>query len=108
MSDPRDDEPALPLPCDPLYAGQGTGWEGHEVVPSQCALCRRWNRSAEFPGPYCEAFPGGVPAAILANAVDHRLPLEYDGGLGFVADPSASPGALYRLYAALDRLADAG
>jgi len=35
----------------------------------------------------CEAFPEGVPSAILLNQVDHHLPFPGDHGLMFVLDP---------------------
>lgn len=45
---------------------------GPSTPLSQCAYCRHLDPAS--PSPICAAFPGGVPAAILANHVDHRRP----------------------------------
>jgi|GEM_PF-4753786 len=51
----------------------------------------------------CTAFPDGIPNSILLGDVDHRVPVEGDGGIQFVpvagsnipADPSQEiPGAV--------------
>lgn len=47
------------------------------VLP-MCAVCDRWRAGA------CEAYPDGIPFAIMRGAADHRLPLPGDDGLQFV------------------------
>lgn len=47
-----------------------------------CAGCLRRPLS----GPYkCEAYPEGIPQAIIFSKVDHRKPYEGDGGKQFAA-----------------------
>lgn len=58
-------------------------------LPSLCMACKR-----AFPDGYdenyrarrqtCEAFPDGIPGAILVNEADHHLPYPGDHGLKFV------------------------
>jgi hypothetical protein len=36
-------------------------------------------------GPFCAAFPGGIPADIWENRFDHRQPHEGDRGLQWLA-----------------------
>jgi hypothetical protein len=38
----------------------------------------------------CDAFPEGIPAAIVANEVDHRRPHENDRGLRFEPEDGAA------------------
>lgn len=48
------------------------------IVPVQCRACARYRS----PG-ICEAFPGGIPAAVLSYGADHRQPVTGDGGIRF-------------------------
>lgn len=41
------------------------------TLMTQCAFCKRY-RSNRGPTVLCDAFPEGVPFAILNNEVDHR------------------------------------
>ena len=54
--------------------------EEEDIDISQCAYCRHWDF---IPGPYCEAFPQGVPKEILYNRVDHKKPYPGDNGIQF-------------------------
>lgn len=47
---------------------------------SQCAVCKNFRGGGE-----CEAFPAGIPAAIINNQTDHRRPIEGDDGIQFEA-----------------------
>jgi len=40
-------------------------------------------------GMMCDAYPDGIPEAILDSTADHRLPYEGDNGITFVQDPAA-------------------
>ena len=57
--------------------------EGGNLIISQCAFCARKAAGSSS----CAAFPGGIPAAILSNQLDHRQPIEGDQGLQFLALP---------------------
>lgn len=50
------------------------------IVPVQCHACTHYRRKA--PGT-CDAFPGGIPAAVLSYGADHRLPVAGDHGVRF-------------------------
>ncbi|MFZ0789550.1 MAG: 2'-5' RNA ligase family protein [Chromatiaceae bacterium] len=67
---------------------------------SQCGTCQRL-RSPFAPeatgqtGPWCEAFPTGIPEAIYDNTTDHRQPVEGDHGLQWVAREGATYPTIY-------------
>lgn len=52
-----------------------------------CELFTRYN--AETPKAHCQAFPGGIPDAILVNGFDHRKPYPHDMGIRFRLDSQA-------------------
>lgn len=62
---------------------------------SQCGTCQRL-RSPFSPeatgqdGPWCEAFPTGIPEAVYDNTLDHREPVDGDHGLQWLARPGAT------------------
>ena len=57
-----------------------------DLVVSQCRLCRHQPGSQRYPVEACPSFPGGIPADVLQNRVDHRLPYP-DGDEGTVFEP---------------------
>ena len=56
-----------------------------------CATCAL----LQLPQYTCEAFPKGIPDAILNNEHDHRQPYEGDGGITYrplrAGDPQVDP-----------------
>lgn len=54
-----------------------------KLPPSLCDSCKR-----KQPGNYCDAFPTGIPVEIRLNEVDHREPVEGDGGKQWLLDPA--------------------
>ena len=54
---------------------------------SQCAACVRFRSPFDtentrgLDGPFCEAFPDGIPDAVYANRLDHRQPIDGDNGV---------------------------
>jgi len=47
-----------------------------------CALCKHF-RGVDFPHATCEAYPEGIPSAILNWEHDHRVPFPDDRGILF-------------------------
>ncbi len=59
------------------------------IIDPQCFECRRL---LPVKGMKCEAFPDGIPDAILLNEHDHHAPFPGDHGLQFepiAAEPPA-------------------
>lgn len=56
-----------------------------------CLECTRFRPKA--PGFTCDAFPGGIPEAIILNQADHREPYRGDGGKRFVPKDPKRVGA---------------
>ena len=54
-----------------------------------CVSCKRFRPDAETLS--CDAFPDGIPDGILDNEVDHREPVDGDGGLRYDPKPGAEP-----------------
>ncbi len=50
-----------------------------DLVWASCVSCRRKTR-----GPVCEAYPGGIPEAILRGSIDHKTPYPGDQGLTYL------------------------
>jgi hypothetical protein len=70
-----------------------------DVVFSQCVYCAR--RTGATPDG-CDAFPAGIPEAILSNEADHRRPIVGDHGIRFEPRPEVPPEVLAQLGARLD------
>ena len=56
------------------------------TIANLCARCTRF-RPEVRDRTICEAFPEGIPKAILLMAHDHRRPYPGDHGLRFAAEP---------------------
>jgi hypothetical protein len=58
-----------------------------------CYNCKHFTPDAPG-GPFvCEAFPDGIPAAIVESVTDHREPVEGDRGVRYEAvNPNIEPG----------------
>lgn len=50
-----------------------------------CMACARFHKEGRRLT--CEAYPDGIPSAILESRADHRRPQPGDGGKQFVLDP---------------------
>lgn len=72
---------------------------GSGAVTSQCLACKRLAGGAAWK---CEAFPGGIPDAIVANGDDHRDRIDGDHGLTFDPRDGVPKSYLSRLYDRLD------
>lgn len=57
------------------------------TVPPLCNSCLRLDSDAETF--VCEAFPKGIPDAILRSEADHRLPYRGDHDLRYEPAPNA-------------------
>lgn len=51
------------------------------ISVTPCVFCRRF-RAKTYPAS-CEAYPDGIPEAILEGRVDHRKPFQGDHGIRF-------------------------
>ena len=56
----------------------------------QCATCARYRGLNDKFRPSCDAYPDGIPEGIITGLVDHRLPQDGDGGLGWVPIDAAA------------------
>ncbi len=56
------------------------------IYRTLCLNCRHYQEDEEGGTPTCEAFPGGIPDAILRDGFDHRQPYPHDGGIMFEPD----------------------
>lgn len=62
------------------------------TTPSGSSICHgcshlREATSLEDRGATCDAFPEGIPEAILQGGFDHREPFPGDGGVRFEQEP---------------------
>jgi hypothetical protein len=51
-----------------------------------CSVCTHYLGGAGLP---CDAFPSGIPDAILSGKVDHRKPVLGDKGIQFEQNPDS-------------------
>jgi len=60
---------------------------------SQCGACARFRSPFSMEpfrdGPFCAAFPDGIPDQIYRNEVDHRQPVTSDHGLRWISRDGA-------------------
>lgn len=62
---------------------------------AQCGACARYRspfspeNTSGLEGPFCAAFPTGIPDRIFNNEVDHRQPIEGDHGLQWISRDGA-------------------
>lgn len=50
-----------------------------------CMMCKRYHWNNQLSNS-CDAFPGGIPEAILTNQADHRRPYKGDKGMMFISN----------------------
>lgn len=55
---------------------------------SQCGVCDHFRSPLSLPeperltrGPFCAAFPDGIPDVVFGNELDHRQPVDGDHGV---------------------------
>ena len=59
---------------------------------SQCGACVRLRspfsdeNTHGLDGPFCAAFPDGIPDAVFGNRLDHREPINGDHGIRWQSD----------------------
>lgn len=71
---------------------------------SQCGTCARFRSALGEPGttptpdarPTCAAFPSGIPRQVFGNQVDHRQPVEGDGGIRWQSNGEPFPAWAFR------------
>lgn len=71
-------------------------------VPTQCRLCHRLNDDGGKLT--CLAFPKGIPQQVLENKLDHRYPIEGDGGYRFSAPHDAKDSDIAALFVVLNEI----
>jgi hypothetical protein len=64
---------------------------------SQCDTCTRFRSPFDegapdgVTGPYCAAFPDGIPKSVFRNGADHRQPYSGDHGLRWESNGEPFP-----------------
>lgn len=64
---------------------------------AQCFSCTRYRspfseeNTKGLKGPFCAAFPAGIPAGIWGNEQDHRQPIDGDHGLQWESNGADFP-----------------
>ena len=51
-----------------------------KLKPSQCHTCKYWRGTLA-----CDAFPEGIPDAVVFGGVSHKEPIEGDHGIQYEA-----------------------
>jgi hypothetical protein len=57
--------------------------DGSGIYSPICNRCAHYIRDIRLKTVTCEAFPGGIPKAILTGKVDHHKPYKGDRGFQF-------------------------
>ena len=57
-----------------------------KVIIPQCGKCKKWIGLNEKDRPVCEAYPNGIPKALIMEKVDHFRE-NYPGDNGILGEP---------------------
>lgn len=69
---------------------------------SQCGACEHFRSPfseenvLDLDGPFCAAFPAGIPDRVYGNAVDHRQPVQGDHGVRWESNGEEFPAYAFR------------
>lgn len=72
-----------------------------QVVPPICVFCEHFDQDENAEKLTCNAFPLGIPVAILHSNHDHRKPYDGDNGVLFKKSSNVSAQELQNLIALL-------
>ena len=77
------------------------------IEPPICVDCKRLHKAVYGKwGMFCDAFPDGIPDAIMTSRADHRQPVEGDHGVQFLAKSPEAAAAARRIIAEAHASAD--
>lgn len=66
----------------------GTVTMNHNIGPApMCVHCQRFEEGMRGVPFRCEAYPDGIPEAIISQGADHRNPQPGDHGIRFLMKP---------------------
>ena len=69
-----------------------------------CIACRHLQEAVNMRDAFrCTAFPKGIPAEIIEEYADHRLPFVGDGGIRFEAKSAVGVEYVEELYGPVER-----
>lgn len=71
-------------------------------VPTQCRLCH-WLRVKDD-SLICNAYPDGIPQQVVENKLDHRYPIDGDGGFRFTPTHEVPDDELAALFVVLNQI----
>lgn len=57
-----------------------------KVITPQCGKCKKWKGLDAQDRPVCEAYPNGIPKALILGKVDH-FKENYPGDNGILGEP---------------------